>query len=200
MAKLLGGSITVESKLGEGSSFRVTVATGSLDGVTMIADPLSAIATLDTTTVLASADPPALESGCRILLAEDGPDNQRLIASFLKKAGAEVNIQENGKLAAGVALAALYRRGSGDPEQPFDVILMDMQMPVMDDGYEATRLLRQKGYEGPIIALTAHAMASDRQKCLDAGCDDYVTKPVDRKNLIETIRQHLGTTGRPGAG
>ena len=199
MAKLLGGSITVESKLGEGSSFRVTVATGSLDGVTMIADPLSAIATLDTTTVLASADPPALESGCRILLAEDGPDNQRLIASFLKKAGAEVNIQENGKLAAGVALAALYRRGSGDPEQPFDVILMDMQMPVMD-GYEATRLLRQKGYEGPIIALTAHAMASDRQKCLDAGCDDYVTKPVDRKNLSETIRQHLGTTGRPGAG
>ncbi len=199
MAKLLGGSITVESKLGEGSSFRVTVATGSLDGVTMIADPLSAIATLDTTTVLASADPPALESGCRILLAEDGPDNQRLIASFLKKAGAEVNIQENGKLAAGVALAALYRRGSGDPEQPFDVILMDIQMPVMD-GYEATRLLRQKGYEGPIIALTAHAMASDRQKCLDAGCDDFVTKPVDRKNLIETIRQHLGTTGRPGAG
>ncbi len=97
---------------------------------------------------------------------------------------------ENGKLAAQAALGATFGRREDDPRQPFDVILMDMQMPVMD-GYQATRLLRRKGYRGRIIALTAHAMEGDRDKCLQAGCDDYMAKPIRRNQLVALINQHL---------
>jgi CheY-like chemotaxis protein len=121
--------------------------------------------------------------GC-ILLAEDGPDNQRLIAHILRKAGAEVAVAENGQVAFDLALAA-WQAGN-----PFDVILMDMQMPVMD-GYQATQELRRAGYGGPIIALTAHAMMEDRQRCLDAGCNDYTTKPINRAVLLECVAKYL---------
>ena len=185
LARVLGGDIAVvETTEGVGTRFRVTVATGPLERVEMIEDPLAAtVLARDGTESTASADQRPLR-GCRILLAEDGPDNQRLIAHVLKNKGAEVTVMENGKLAAEAALAAR------DQGSPFDVILMDMQMPVMD-GYEATALLRRKSYTNPIIALTAHAMAGDREKCLNAGCDDYVSKPIDRTKLIETIQRHL---------
>lgn len=119
-----------------------------------------------------------------MLYAEDGPDNQRLISFLLRRAGCEVTTVENGRLALEAALAA-ERAGT-----PYDVVLMDMQMPQMD-GYTATAMLREQGYGGRIVALTAHAMLQDREKCLAAGCDDYASKPIDRATLLETVRRNV---------
>jgi len=118
-------------------------------------------------------------------VAEDGPDNQRLISFHLRKAGAEVIIAENGQLACDLVRDAEARG------KPFGVVLMDMQMPVLD-GYQATAELRRAGYRRPIIALTAHAMESDRARCLAAGCDDFLSKPMTREALLETVRRYAG--------
>jgi CheY-like chemotaxis protein/HPt (histidine-containing phosphotransfer) domain-containing protein len=178
LAEALGGDIEVRSESGKGSTFSVTIDPGPLGGIRMIQNAQEALLVRPPSTTTATQD--KIELHGRVLLAEDGPDNQRLISFLLKKAGANVTLAENGQLAYDEALAA---REAG---QPFDVILMDMQMPVMD-GYTATRELREMGYTGSIIALTAHAMAGDRQKCLDAGCDDFATKPIDRQKLLATV-------------
>ncbi len=185
LAQLLGGTIEVESTLGCGSTFTATVSTGDLTGVPMltkqgIEERADQVIKVERKQASDSKGNPL--QGLRILLAEDGPDNQRLIAFVLKKAGADVSVADNGQ----IALDQVQNAGL---ETPFDVILMDMQMPVLD-GYSATGKLRELGYTGPIIALTAHAMAGDRQKCIDAGCDDYLTKPIDRAKLIAIISAH----------
>ena len=124
--------------------------------------------------------PPQGLRGLRVLLAEDGPDNRRLVTFILERAGARLTAVEDGQAAVDAALAA---RAAG---RPFDVILMDMQMPVLD-GYAATQRLREAGYEGPIVALTAHAMRHDRDRCLACGCNEYLSKPVDRALLLSTL-------------
>ncbi len=179
LVELLGGSISVSSTIGRGSSFSVTVRTGPLDGIRLIANRPESVNEVNKAK---NTEPTGLPlENYRILFAEDGPDNQRLIRFILKKAGADVTVADNGQIAFDHATEA---RAKGCP---FDLILMDMQMPVLD-GYAATRQLRDTGHTVPIIALTAHAMASDRQKCLDAGCDEYLTKPIDRKKLIDLSR------------
>ncbi|MDP1796514.1 MAG: ATP-binding protein [Planctomycetaceae bacterium] len=183
LAELMGGDLWIaESTPGLGTRFRLTVATGSLEGVPledhhqlMMAEPPASRSASETSR-------PRL-SGVRILLAEDGPDNQKLISFVLKKAGAEVVVAENGQLAVDMVLQAL------DAQEPFHIVLMDMQMPVLD-GYGATALLRTRNYRRPIIALTANAMSSDFHKCLAAGCDAYASKPIDREALLTLIASY----------
>ncbi len=129
---------------------------------------------------------PAL-AGLRILLAEDGEDNQELINLHLTIGGAQVTLVENGTQACAAALAAL-KAG-----QPFDVILMDIEMPQMD-GYEATAHLRECGYAAPIIALTAHVMTGDKEKCLASGCDDFLGKPIDPAVLLSAVSKVARST------
>ncbi len=179
LAEMLGGDITISSSLGDGSTFSLTIETGALDGVPMLDNPAEAVAEIKEEKSVS----PQVKLDCRILLAEDGPDNQRLISFILTKAGAEVELAEDGQVACEKALAA-HAKG-----EAYDVILMDMLMP-NKDGYEATRELRQHGYTGPIIALTANAMLGDDQKCREAGCDDYLTKPIDRSTFLPLIAKY----------
>ncbi|HEY4117047.1 MAG TPA: ATP-binding protein [Byssovorax sp.] len=180
LAKILGGDISVESLAGRGSSFVVTIPTGSLEGVPFLTELEEAGVPADLVPMAERLATPRVDA--TVLLAEDGLDNQLLLTTHLRKAGATVVVAENGRVAVEKALDA---EAAG---KPFDVILMDMQMPELD-GYGATSRLRTKGYAGPIVALTAHAMAGDREKCLGAGCDDYLTKPIDRDTLLATVER-----------
>ncbi|MGQ9573686.1 MAG: ATP-binding protein [Thermoguttaceae bacterium] len=182
LAEKLGGRIGVQSEPGRGSTFCVMIPTGPLAGVAMLgAEALEALA--QESPGPPPVGPPPVRLACRVLLAEDAPDNQRLIRLLLQRAGADVATADDGQ-AACEAVLDQWKAG-----RPFDVVLMDMEMPRLD-GYQATRRLRDAGYQGPIIALTAHAMAEQREKCLAAGCDDYAAKPIDRATLLEIVARH----------
>ena len=111
-------------------------------------------------------------------------DSQRILVFFLRKVGLDLEVAENGEIACTSARAA---RNAG---APYDLILMDIDMPVMD-GYDATRRLRRDGHRGPIVALTAHALAGERERCIAAGCDDYMSKPIERASLLALVASYL---------
>ena len=189
LARMLGGDVTVSSVPGLGSMFIVIVDTGPLESVRLLDHPTEALAAEPE---FAVTDLSSVRLTARILLAEDSPDNQVLISSFLRKIGAEVEVAENGREAVALALSA------GQSAAPFDLVLMDMQMPVLD-GYGAARQLRAEGFAGPIIALTANAMGGDQQRCLEAGCSDYASKPIDRLRLVSQMLEQLARSQKTGS-
>ncbi|NLS93294.1 MAG: PAS domain S-box protein [Planctomycetaceae bacterium] len=179
LAKMLGGRIDVESTPGRGSSFCVIVFPGVLDHVDWL---------WTSPTATRCEEPAAAYDVCptsgKVLLAEDSLDVQALIAAMLRQIGVDVDTATDGREAFDKAMAAQ------DGGNPYDLVLMDMQMPERD-GYEATRNLRAAGFSGRIMALTAHAMAGDRQRCLYAGCDDYLAKPVKLDELARAVSRFL---------
>ena len=172
----LGGELTVQERAREGSTFTVTIPTGDISEVNLLESPGEAICEDEAGARWTPST--GVLRGVKILLAEDSIDNQELLRTVLGNVGAEVEVVENGRL-------AVERAETG----AFDVVLMDMNMPEMD-GYEATRRLRDRGYARPILALTANAMSGDCEHCLAAGCNAHLAKPIDRKQLIETVAQY----------
>ncbi|MCC6673543.1 MAG: response regulator [Planctomycetes bacterium] len=182
LALALGGDITVQSTPGQGSTFTLVIDAGAAGAADAPADTGARAA--EDPAAGASANDPVLV-GARILLAEDGTDNQHLISAILRRAGATVEVADDG-IAACERVGDAVRAG-----KPFDLLLLDMQMPRLD-GYGTAERLRREGRTLPIVALTAHAMAGDRERCLAAGCTGYATKPIDKGALLATLRGQLG--------
>lgn len=198
IAKMLGGRLTVKSKPGNGSTFTVMIHPGNLDGVERLTEiPDKEMHNIEATNYFGSTNhksqtnevtltPPEPSStslkehdlqNIRILLVEDGETNRKLLSTILGRAGAKVTLAENGKIGFEYATQKL-----------FDVILMDMQMPVVD-GYTATKKIREFEIDTPVVALTAHAMVGDAQQCYDAGCNEYLSKPIEEELLCKTVRR-----------
>lgn len=177
LAAMLGGAISVQSTPEVGSCFTVTLATGALDE----ADFVNRRSVQDSVEAVSAPREVAVRGD--VLLVEDNVDNQKLVALFLRRAGAHTEFAENGQRAVALAM-----------QHEYNLILMDLQMPVMG-GLEATRALRQHGYRGAIIALTANAMKSDIEACAEAGCDELVSKPIQQEKLGQLLLRYL----RPAA-
>ncbi len=184
LAALIGGRIRVKSEPGRGSRFdlQLDIPESARDVPMLLADGDLIAHTRADFTVTQIVVP---DLSGRVLLAEDGVDNQRLLSAFLKRAGVSATIVNNGREAVDAAL-----------REDFDLILMDVQMPEMD-GVSATRKLREAGYGGPIVALTANVMKADIQRCRDAGCNDVLAKPVDRERFYEVLMQFTSAQVQP---
>ncbi len=183
LTEFLGGRISFESREHFGSKFLLELPVQPTELQTLVLPEESLYAGPSGTP---PDDPASVPLIARVLVVEDGADNRKYLGVCLLRAGADVEFAESGADAVRLSLEALKAR-------PFDVVLMDMQMPDID-GYSATRTLRERGYSRPIIALTAHAMSGDRERCLEAGCSDYATKPIKQRQLVELVRRAVERT------
>lgn len=181
MAKMLGGKLSVKSELGVGSTFTLRIDIGSDENFEWL--------DFSQWSDVEEDEEPPIEiegrfDGCSILIVEDGEHNRRILEFLLTEEGASVSEATDGI----EGLEAVLE--SAKANEPFDLILLDMQMPRMD-GYEAAAQIRKNGIKTPIVALTAYAAARDRDRCMDAGCSDYVAKPFVPQELIEALERHL---------
>lgn len=190
LARAMGGDIVVESTLGKGSTFFLTIDPGEQT-------PLSATDQAHSNQHAQTNDSPQPAQttaptsspqfkNARVLIVDDSEDNRVLLKHYFKSTGAQVVFANDGQQAINTVQDAI------NSNEPFQLILMDMQMPVLD-GYHATVKLRNQGITVPIIAITAHALAGDREHCLSAGCDEYMTKPVDKQQLMDTCTALLAS-------
>lgn len=178
LARLLGGELEARGEEGVGATFTFSLEIGSITAQRRVPTGRR---------VLPPAPAPAsgIRLKGRVLVVDDSEDVRELIAETLRSSGADVVSLETG-------MAALERvRDDKDRHRPFDAIVMDVHMPGLD-GLETTRVLRRRGFDGPIIAVTARAMSSDRDDCMAAGCSDYLSKPVDLASLQAKLAEHLG--------
>ncbi len=183
LARAMGGDLEAESSQGQGSRFTARIATGSLDEVTLFSSVESDALNPQPVDTEEQSQPLDL-TDAKILVVDDGPTNRKLIKVILEEVGAVVALAENGQVGWELARSS-----------DFDAVLMDMQMPVMD-GYTATEKLRAAGVTIPIIGLTAHALSGDKEKCLQAGCCGFLTKPIDADKLVKYLSSRLAPDRR----
>ncbi|MBM4113965.1 MAG: response regulator, partial [Phycisphaerae bacterium] len=192
LAALMKGSVSLSRTApGEGSCFRVEVRVEPAPGTEWRRDDADLEALLRTEPRAPSTSEPSPLRG-RVLVAEDGRENRQLITIHLERAGAEVTSAEDGRMAMSL-LEDAERLG-----RPFDLLVTDLQMPEMD-GIELISRVRAGGAGLPIVVLTAHTAGDERIRCVGAGCDDFVTKPVDRAALVEVCARWIDRRRRDEA-
>lgn len=207
LANMLGGEVTVRSTLGVGSTFTLSISVGDTKKIELVQHAPDLLHRRSEREYLPFADTGDRneDSGglalanCHVLIVDDRRDIRFLSKMLLTKAGATVDECEDGQRAVDHMAPLIAERqhpAAGESKQLSptasptfpDLILLDMQMPNLD-GYETARVLRQLGYSGSIIALTADAMQGDMNDCIAAGCNDYLSKPIDAKRLIQVIKR-----------